>query len=290
MLFNFLKQTRAISIVCHAQPDLDTLCAAVSLKNILSQTPLTVHLVCQSPIDPKFKDFIYETQFSNHIPSNTQKVVVLDCSSWQRTKLKQPEVPILNLDHHNTNTNFGDYNYVIKTAASTCEMLAEIYQSYNINLSPQTAQVLINGVYSDTKSLTTCNVSSNTLRICSWLAKLKANVKIAHSTNKTALNSTELKELGLALLNTKIDRNQIAISSNNAKHSSAYLDKAIELIDQIPNKKYSILLSRNHKGLIRASMRNNKGEIDVSKIAAKFNGGGHKKAAGFVYNPSKLDK
>ena len=94
MLFNFLKQTRAISIVCHAQPDLDTLCAAVSLKNILSQTPLTVNLVCQSPIDPKFKDFIYDTQFSNHIPSNTQKVVVLDCSSWQRTKLKQPQTPL----------------------------------------------------------------------------------------------------------------------------------------------------------------------------------------------------
>ena len=255
MLFSFLENTKEITIIAHKNPDLDTLCAAQSLYNILKQA-LKINLVCSDLIPTQYETIIKSDNWIKYIPKTAQKIITLDCSNWERTGLEaKDQYTILNFDHHNTNSNFGNYNYVIKDASSTCEMLAEVIFRYNISISQNTATLLLKEVIKNIRP---------------------------------KFSSTQLKKIGTLLTQTYINKANVAICVQNGNHDKDHKETIIKLIDQIPNTKFSMLLTRNHKGILRASLRSNNSNTDVSKIAQKFGGGGHKKAAGFVCDQSKI--
>ena len=170
MLFSFLEKTNKITIITHTIPDLDTLCSAKSLYNILNRH-MEVELVCSDIIPNRYQEIINYKNWKTKISENSEKVITLDCSNWERTGVQKPEKPILNIDHHETNKGFGDYNYVIKNASSTCEMLAEIFQKYNLDISEQSSTLLLTGIFDDTDKLQHPNVTQKTLKICSFLLK-----------------------------------------------------------------------------------------------------------------------
>lgn len=288
MLFSFLENTKEITIIAHKNPDLDTLCAAQSLYNILKQA-LKINLVCSDLIPTQYETIIKSDNWIKYIPKTAQKIITLDCSNWERTGLEaKDKYTILNFDHHNTNSNFGNYNYVIKDASSTCEMLAEVIFRYNISISQNTATLLLTGIYDDTDSLKLPNTSKKTLQTCKKLIENKANLKEVIKNIRPKFSSTQLKKIGTLLTQTYINKAKVAICVQNGNHDKDHKETIIKLIDQIPNTKFSMLLTRNHKGILRASLRSNNSNTDVSKIAQKFGGGGHKKAAGFVCDQSKI--
>ena len=288
MLLEFISQSAALAIVSHKIPDLDTLCSAASLQHICS--PKKTHLICKDKLSSRFQNIFPTQTWLTDIPPHIQNIIVLDCSNWERTGLeKKRSYNILNLDHHQSNNNFGKYNYVITSASSTCEMLASIYKTYQINITPQIAQLLLNGIYDDTKNLQTPSTTSNTLRICKLLISKGACHQIATLHSRPKLNSHKLINIGKTLLQTYINKNGIAITKQKGDHKRDHLDLIIDLVDQIPNKNFSALLTRNHKGLIRGSLRNNRNEHDMTLIAKHFGGGGHKRAAGFTTNKETLD-
>ena len=288
MLFEFIAQSPAIAIVSHSIPDLDTLSSAASLKLLCSSQE--VHLVCADKLIKRHQSLFPDLTWQTQIPKHITDLIVLDCSNWERTRLKKLETyRILNLDHHKTNDNFGDFNYVIKSASSTCEMLSEIFRIYQVPISKEIAQHLLNGIYDDTKSLQTPSTSSQTLKTCSYLMKNGANSQLAYSNTQSKLSSHKLKAIGKTLMKTYINQHGIAISKQKGDHKRDHLDLIIDLTDQIPNKNFSALLTRNHKGLIRGSLRNNRNEQDMTLIANHFGGGGHKRAAGFTTNKEILE-
>jgi len=282
MLFSYLEKTKQICIIAHKNPDLDTLCAAQSLYNTIKNS-INTHLVCIDKIPEIYKKIIDYKQWKTEIPEDSKKIITLDCSNWERTGFElKPEFNILNFDHHNTNTNFGNYNYVIKDASSTCEMLAEIIFRYNITPSKNTATLLLSGIYDDTDSLKLPNTSSNTLKICRKLIKCNANLQQVVENIKPKFKSLQLKKIGVILSQTYINKANVAVCVQNGSHSEDHQETIVKLIDQIPNTKFSLLLTRNHQKLLRGSLRSNNSNTDVSKIAKKYGGGGHKKAAGFI--------
>lgn len=288
MLFSFLENTNEIAIIAHKNPDLDTLCAAQSLYNIINQA-LTTHLICIDEIPKKYETIINTTIWKKEVPNSCRKIITLDCSNWERTGLIQKQTyKILNFDHHNTNTNFGNYNYVIKDSSSTCEMLAEVIFRYKINISVQTATLLLTGIYDDTESLKLPNTSSKTFKICKELIYKGANILKTKKNIKPVFTSDQLKKIGEILMNTYLNKSKVAICLQNGNHSTDHQETIVKLIDQIPNTKFSMLLTRNHQGLLRASLRSNQSKTDVSLIAKKYGGGGHKNAAGFICNETKI--
>jgi phosphoesterase RecJ-like protein len=68
------------------------------------------------------------------------------------------------------------------------------------------------------------------------------------------------------------------------------LNGVIDYINSMPEAKYSVLLSEDEKGNVKASLRTRKSDVDVKSLAEKFGGGGHVKAAGFTIAKSKLEK
>lgn len=289
MLLEFIADSKSLAIVSHTTPDLDTLCAASSIQDIIPN--IESFLVCKDMIPQRMQKLFPNQKWRLEIPAHVKEIIAIDCSNWQRTGLPEnSSYKILNFDHHQTNTSFGEFNYIIKSASSTCEMLADIIRIYGIKIQTHTSQKLLNGIYDDTKCLQTPSTTSKTLKACKFLQQHGANPQIASQTTKPKLNYRKLKNLGSTLQNTYVNQHGIAICKQKGDHKRDHLDLIIDLVDQIPSKKFSALFTRNHKGLVRASLRNNKTEYDMTQIAKTFGGGGHKRAAGFIASKETIDQ
>jgi phosphoesterase RecJ-like protein len=153
---------------------------------------------------------------------------------------------------------------------------------------------LYTGLVTDTARFLHSNTTAEALRVASVLVGCGADI---HTINEVLYNTRpykELKLLGRALEKLKLlYKNKIAeitltaadfkLLKTKPQHTQGIVSQPI----MIPSVEVSVLL-REEPGRIAVNLRS-KGKIDVSRIAQKFNGGGHMRAAGFKQNGGKLD-
>lgn len=201
-------------------------------------------------------------------------------------------VPILNIDHHISNTNYGQIQMIDTTAASATEVLYDWFVSepnFKEHITPDIATLLLTGLITDTRSFQNPNTTPRSLEVAAELLERGARQQeIVQHIYKTKPLST-LKIWGRALNRIQIDRSSgivwSAISTEDlaemeatSKETSGILD---ELISTIPDADVHVLFTEMEEGGLKASMRSGAG-IDVSSISGKlFGGGGHPRAAGF---------
>jgi phosphoesterase RecJ-like protein len=208
------------------------------------------------------------------------------CGSQKITKLT---IPIINIDHHPDNTNFGHINLVDAGKSSVAELTYDffIYSSWPIN--KEAATCLLTGIITDTGSFMHSNTKESTLKVAADLVSKGAQVsKIARQTSKNK-NPTVLKAWGKAMENSFYDsQNKIIYSVMTEKDLKeigqlppAAFEGFAETLNTVPEAKFAMFL-RQEGNIIKGSLRSDKFKnADVSKIAKLFGGGGHKLAAGF---------
>lgn len=200
-------------------------------------------------------------------------------------------VPILNIDHHISNTNFGQTHLIDTTAASATEVLYNFFThvpEYKEKLTPDIATLLLTGLITDTRSFQNPNTTPRSLEVAAELLERGARQQeIVQHIYKTKPLST-LKIWGRALHRIQIDRSagivwssvskeDLAEMEADPKETSGILD---ELISTIPDADVHVLFTQTDDGL-KASMRSS-ARIDSSELAGKlFGGGGHPRASGF---------
>ena len=201
-------------------------------------------------------------------------------------------VPILNIDHHISNTNYGQIHMIDTTAASATEVLYDWFThepSYKEKITPDMATLLLTGLITDTRSFQNPNTTPRSLEVAAELLERGARQQeIVQHIYKTKPLST-LKIWGRALNHIQMDakagivwstvsKEDLAEMEADSKETSGILD---ELISTIPNADIHVLFTEMEEGGLKASMRSSQG-VDVSKLSGKlFGGGGHPRAAGF---------
>jgi len=201
-------------------------------------------------------------------------------------------VPILNIDHHISNTNYGQLQMIDTTAASATEVLYDFFiheQQFRDKITPDIATLLLTGLITDTRSFQNPNTTPRSLEVAAELLERGARQQeIVQHIYKTKPLST-LKIWGRALNKIQIDRSagivwstvsreDLAEMEATSKETAGILD---ELISTIPDADIHILFTEVEEGGFKASMRSSAG-VDSSSIAGKlFGGGGHPRAAGF---------
>lgn len=193
-------------------------------------------------------------------------------------------VKTVNIDHHQSNTFYADYNYVIERS-STCELIFDILMEHKNQLSKKTANYLYMGVASDTGLFVHGYTTAETFSTASKLVEFGAEFdRIGKILFRTISKGTALLT-GRLFNNLEIIDDIIALSyvteqdfkdSNSEYKDSEGLISHLTSIDGI---KISILLKQMEKDTYKASLRSTK-EYDVSKLAIVNGGGGHKQAAG----------
>jgi bifunctional oligoribonuclease and PAP phosphatase NrnA len=203
------------------------------------------------------------------------------------------QVPILNIDHHISNTGFGQVSLIDPTASSATEVLYNLFlqiPAFKEAMTPDIATLLLTGLISDTRSFQNPNTTPRSLEVAADLLEKGARQQeIIKNIYKTKPLST-LKIWGRALNHIQIDPSARIVWSSVSREDLLEMDAKSsethgildELISTIPDADVHILFTETEEGGgLKASMRSAVSR-DASKIAAKlFGGGGHARAAGF---------
>ncbi len=201
-------------------------------------------------------------------------------------------VPILNVDHHISNTRYGQIHLINSTAASATEVLYSWFTQvpeWKSFISADMATLLLTGLITDTRSFQNPNTTPRSLEVAAELLERGARQQeIVQNIYKTKPLST-LKIWGRALNRIQIDpnahivwsavsREDLAEMGASSKETHGILD---ELISTIPDADIHVLFTEVEEGGLKASMRSSSA-VDASKLAGlTYGGGGHPRAAGF---------
>ncbi len=196
--------------------------------------------------------------------------------------------PVINIDHHDTNTHFGDVNWVIADATSCAELVYKLLVAAGKKISPMAATMLYGGIHGDTLGFSLPSTSAESLRIAAELVALGANVNELCENLCRSQTRSEFDLLRHVYANTKVvAEGRVAYSTlthaeiSGAGCTAQDIDDQVSIPRSLRGVKLSFLLSEGNKGKTRINFRG-EGHVDVLELARKFNGGGHAQAAGAV--------
>jgi len=292
-----LSKAERIKCVCHRNPDGDAVGSVTGLallfEEYLPNIPVSLHCVDPAPVPFHFLPAAHRIR-QDLEPSSGDVFVFLDSAEPKlleyHERLPQiftSEFASVVFDHHPTNTKFGTVNVIAPTASSTCEILVRFADALQWKLTPEIATCLLLGVYTDTGGLLHSNTTPTVYRSVATLLRAGArHAAIVQHVFRTAKPST-LRLWGRVLEKITVTEEGGAISAltegdfraTGADYSE--LTGAIDYVNAVPGMRFSLVLAER-QGKVKGSLRTLHDDVDVSAMASKFQGGGHKKAAGFA--------
>jgi phosphoesterase RecJ-like protein len=294
---SLLKGAKRVCCVCHRNPDGDAVGSLTAMAQLVEANvpDIPVALICVDPAPPTFQFLPLASRIQHDPePKEGDVYVFLDSAEPKLTELheKYPQIfggtwPSICVDHHPTNTKFATVNLIVPDASSACEILIEVADAWNWPLTADIATSLLNGIYTDTGGLVHSNTVPKVYRAVSRLIRAGARQQaIVQNVFRTAKVST-LRLWGRVLEKISLTDEGGAISAltegdfraTGAEYSE--LTGAIDYVNAVPGMKFSLVLAER-AGKVKGSLRTLRDDVDVSAMAAKFQGGGHKKAAGFA--------
>jgi len=294
---HILQNSKRTLLVSHKKPDGDTLGGATSVLNYLLREGKAVRAFCVDPIPEQFSYLPSVAHFSNDPAVFTEDFDVLcmfDASSLDYAGVTQliatmPRRPtIVNVDHHATNTRFGDLNVLFTDASSTAEVVFRFYETNRTFIDPSMATCLLTGIITDTSNFVNPATNAVCMRAASNL--LVCGARLNDITSFLMRNKTVhgLQTWGRALECIK-ENNELGIASTVVREKEliafgADLGDAVEGLSNFLTAVLTVpivmVLYEKMDGTVKGSLRS--AGKDVSVIAKTYGGGGHKKASGFT--------
>ncbi|HHY81068.1 MAG TPA: bifunctional oligoribonuclease/PAP phosphatase NrnA [Clostridiales bacterium] len=288
----YLRQSERIALIAHIQPDGDTIGSCLALADILKAEGKSVDLYCQDNV-PEALKFLQDSDQFLHCTGNEDAydlAIAVDCSDKERmgtcSSVFDAGRHSINIDHHISNTMYAELNLVDTNAAATGEIIYALAKSLNKQISRNAAEALYAAISTDTGSFCFSSTTSRSYRIAADLLDCGIDAErittLLYKSNRIerirllgrALNSLSLYENGKVALMI-ITREDL--SASGALDSET--ENLVNYAKDIMGVELGILLKEAADGSIKASFRS-KGNIDVSILAGRFNGGGHKAASG----------
>jgi len=279
-----LKSANKILVTAHVQPDGDaigsTLAAMMILRSLGKDAQIFIDDTARRNLHalPHFDEIKRPAEGETF---DADLLLVLDTSTDRLGNVrKMTDAPILNVDHHVTNTGDDGDLYLEPDAAATCEIVFKLAGELGATITPEIATCLYTGLATDTGFFQYANTRAKTLAVASELVAcgVRPNQISELMERKTF---AEVQGLSVALDSLKIhfDGKVAGMTLDNA--AAKKFDSTEGFIDQIrviDTVDVAFLITEREPNFCRVSMRS-KG-TDVAKIAAKLGGGGHVRAAG----------
>jgi len=287
-----IEGAQTVLICSHAMPEGDCLGASLGLCLALEQLGKSVRLFNPDPVPRQCQFLDGWERFEQQLPSETFDVVfVLDCGDITRTGPQHIGIPargpLINIDHHGSNTHFGRLNVVDAAASSTCELIYGLLLALQVRFTRPMAEALFAGIMIDTGSFRYQNTSTWTLDVARALVGFGADpARVANGLFES------MSPARLLLLPRVLDTLQFAANGQLATIyvSQAMLDKAGAVLSDTegfinyPRAVDGVEIAVFYKETgseLSVSMRS-KQRADIGSVARKLGGGGHRLAAAFA--------
>ncbi len=276
-----------VTVITHTRPDGDAIASLLALVLSLNEFGKRASAVLYDELPEKFLFLPGSDLIRTTLPNDQDLLVAVDCADPKRISLAEenkPETVDINIDHHPTNTDFGNVNFVNQTAASTTQVLYDLLLELNLPIHRDVAFNLMAGLVTDTIGFRTENVNSNVLRMAADLLDIGVPLAEIYEKSLTQKRYESVKYWGCGLSRLKRedaiiwtslyleDRASVGYGGND----DADLTNLLSAIDGV---EVAIIFIEQPDGKVKISLRSRE-SVDVAQLAGQFGGGGHEAAAG----------
>ncbi len=291
-ILNLIKTSLRILIITHVNPDGDTLGTASALKSYIGEKADILIQVNDKSLYPKMYEFLPHINsalnFSN-VKNEYDLAIAVDVASIDRMignarKIFENAKNTIVIDHHKTNKGYGKINYIKGSLSSASEVLYDLFYQEKKEITEEMAKGLYCGILTDTGCFKYENTTPKTFKIASELANCNINTSeiadfcYSNKPKNLILFQNYLVSNAKFRLNDKIAYTLITkeiISKFQA--TDEFTEGICETLRSIAGVEIAFVLKETDLG-IKVSIRSK--NLDATKITDKFNGGGHRRAAG----------
>ncbi|MGH2956854.1 MAG: DHH family phosphoesterase [Solirubrobacterales bacterium] len=285
-------------LTTHENPDGDALGSLLAMHHFLGalgKDSVMFMAAKEFPLPVEYRFLPLEEVFHEPPADLTDRVVIfLDCGNIDRMPvdfLKGNGNKVLNIDHHHDNTRFGTVNLVDVDASCTAEILYELAGLLGVELNLEMANALYVGLVTDTGKFMYENTDARSHRMAAALIEAGVDVNDTYrrlyehvpveklSLVARALEGIELHDGG-ALAVTYISTGDYESTGAGEPLTEGIIDH-LRTIDGTAAVAVVRDQSEHGRAARKVSLRSTDGRVDVSAIARKHGGGGHRRAAGF---------
>ncbi|MCL5781843.1 MAG: DHHA1 domain-containing protein [Patescibacteria group bacterium] len=302
-----IKRANRILLHCHPSPDPDSVGSALAMKFALEGMGKKVTVIKgDSEIPLAFKHFpgadsIVNKNFFEIDLSDFDLFISLDSASQQMISRKGDihfplQIRSINIDHHVSNTLYGDITLVDHSSPALAFVLYQLFLVWNIEINHDIAINMFMGMYTDTGGFKYEGVDYRFLKCATELVKVAPDFKKALFIleNSNSKDAIYFNAVALDCIGTYLNDNVVISAIPNKRLVEKGIDPVVASGSGIENQLKSVigwnisaLMIEIEPNKIKISFRTRDSErFDVSKLAASIGGGGHKAAAGAILNTS----
>lgn len=295
-IWEYMDNSQKIIILSHQRPDGDAVGSSLSLYCALKNMGKDVDVILEdsSPVFSFLENYSCIKSSTNDF---YDLAIVVDSSSKERIGQVNDFSSIAKnticIDHHLTNTNYCDINYVETDTSSCCQIIYYLLKEKGLFITKEIGEAILLGVLTDTNGFSNNNVDADTLYLASELVKsgidlykiyglvLRQKTMSQYLLSKIASDRLEFFEDGKIAFTYITSDDVLKLNSQLGDHEGI-----VDIGRNIQGVEISIFV-REDDGY-RFALRSN-GRVSVDEIASVFGGGGHKMAAGGIIDSSFND-
>ncbi len=287
-----LRESRRVCVVGHVRPDGDCIGSQLALALALRAAGKEVRAWNEDPAPSKLRFLDPDGLLTPPHPGEVfDSVVATDVATLERLGAVEPCISqrrvLINIDHHASNTRFGDLNWINPREASTGELIFKLLKFAGWPITPPIADCLFAAVSTDTGSFQYPSTRPATFAVAGDLVRRGANLgRVCHEIYHS-YPLARMRLLRRVYLNFRlVDQDRIAYfwlrPADFARTGSSRADAEglIDHIRAIEPVVVACVFEEVEPELVRVSLRSKSPLVDVNQIAARFGGGGHPAAAG----------
>ena len=283
----------------HLSPDPDTIGSVLALKLAFESEGKVMRVFCEDPLIPSAKflpgfDSVEQLSLANALTYSHQVYLCVDTAKWELAA-KRPKQefhsPIVVIDHHPDNDIKSRLRWVDPKASSVALLVFQLLGLMKLKITPDIANCLLFGLLGDTGLFQNTNTKMADFVFAGKLIKFGADY---HELVKHLVRSYELDELSCwakVLKNLKLsaDRSYAWMTVSYQDCADVKGEPKLGVIanqfaGRINGTKFGAILAEKERGVTKGSLRSRELDFDVSAIAHRLGGGGHKNAASFKLN------
>lgn len=284
-----IKKSKNIVIVTHENPDGDAVGSSLAMYHVLKGLKKNVDIII-----PEYAKCFNELPGIDEVIKESDKVydlaISLDVATdkllnvWVKY-FREADQRIV-IDHHSTNTMFGDINYVDLSAPACAQVVYMLIKHYRWKITPEIGTCIMAGIITDTGGFQYSGVSRDTFNIAAELLDAGVNIsKVYKKVFDTKTKSSfELRRIALDRMEF-LEDDKIAftyITNEDERKVNAGVGDYEGIVSEgrsIEGVEVSIFLHELKDGEFKISLRSNS-YVNVSDVCIMFGGGGHIRAAG----------
>jgi len=293
-----LRTGERFLLTAHEGPDGDALGSLLGMHHLLTQLgkdSVMFMAAKEFPLPIEYRFLPLEEVF--HDPPadmGCRTVIFLDCGNIDRMPvdfLANGGHQVINIDHHHDNTRFGDLNLVDTGASCTAEIVYELARMLGARITKEMASALYVGLVTDTGKFMYENTNAHTHRIAAELIEAGVEVDDTYRRLYEHVPIEKLRLVSRALddIQRHCDGRLVLtyVTAADYEATGAGEEMTEGIIDHLRSvegtKVAALIRDQGSRGRAarKVSLRSSEGDVDVSAIARKHGGGGHKRAAGF---------